>query len=227
MLKLLETIKTETEPNNKPDVPVTVYSMVISAYLETGEHSQALEIITNLEAGNTPVDSSVYETFITALGFAGTKDKEPTESNTVEKVVNMVEHMKARGLEPSITAYKQLLNNLINQHKTDKAAELLTSLCNTMREVDVNLFTSLVQAYCSNEEPDKALGVVNLMKKVGVLPNNYLATALIFCLVRTKQFDKAWDIVAWAKSGGLDIIGFGDIIQSAQKKDFSIAKINQ
>jgi pentatricopeptide repeat protein len=204
------------ETNNKTNIPATVYSMLITTHLELGEYEQARELINTLEKDNTPIDSSVYETFITTLGFFGGKGE--GKSETMEEVTRVVERMKDKGLEPSMNAYKELLNNLINQRKTDNAVEVLEFLCATKKDLNVDLFTAPIREYCSNEEPKKALKVVELMKKVGVLPNEYLVTALIFCLVRTKQLTTAWDIVEWAKSAGLDIVRFGDIIQNAQKK---------
>jgi len=215
--KLKDQVGLTTETNKT--IPARAYSMVISAYLETADYGPARELINTLENSNMSLDSSVYETFITALGFAGGRGKGgTTDKDSVEEVTRMVAHMKERGLEPSTNTYKQLLNNLINQNKTEKAVELLQSLCETKKELHVDLFTMVIRAYYSNEEPTKALQVVELMKQVGVLPNEYLATALVFCLVRAKQFNTAWDIVAWVKTAGLDIIGLGDIIQAAQKK---------
>jgi pentatricopeptide repeat protein len=216
---------TNSTTDKKTNMPTTVYSMMISTYLELGNYNHAHELINTLEASNTIIDSSVYETFITVLGFASVQEKKEAINDAVEEVMKMVAHMKERGLEPNITVYKQLINNLINQNKTDKALELLESLCKTKKDLSVDLFSPLVHAYCSNESPTKALKIVDLMKEAGVAPNEYLITTLIFCLVRTKQFNIAWNIVSWAKSAGLDIIGFGDIIQNSQKKLVSQNKI--
>eukprot|EP00026_Physarum_polycephalum_P004673 Phypoly_transcript_04695.p1 GENE.Phypoly_transcript_04695~~Phypoly_transcript_04695.p1 ORF type:complete len:686 (+),score=97.18 Phypoly_transcript_04695:63-2120(+) len=207
------------EANKKP-IPTAVYSMLISTYLEMGEHEQARTLINTLEKENTPIDSTVYEAFITALGFIESKGDEGTRggSETVAEVAQVVECMQEKGLEPSINVYSELINNLINQNKTDKAVEVLEALYTKKQHLDVELFTPPIREYCSNEEPEKAMKVVELMKKGEVLPNEYLVTSLVFCLVRAKQFNTAWDVVGWGKMAGMDIIGFGDIIQNAQKK---------
>lgn len=193
---------------------------MLSCYMETGNYQQAKQLITELEASGMKVDASVYSSFITTLGFGGEGGAEGTKTEAVKEVMQMVDHMKSLGHEPGLNTYRQLINNLINLLQPDKAFKLLVSLCNTRTKevLSVDLFSPLVRAYCSNEEVVKALAVVEQMKRVKVAPNEFLVTALVFCLVRDKQFDSAWQVVEWAKECGLPTSGPADVIQSAEKK---------
>lgn len=221
------TLSEQNQPTEETDIPASVYSIMLSCYLETGNYQQAKQMISELETGGVEIDASVYSSFITTLGFGGEradgaeKVEGTKKTEAVGEVLQMVDHMKARGHEPDTNTYRQLINNLINLHQPDKAFQLLISLVNSnkmTKDAISDVFSPLVRAYCSNEDADNALKVVGLMKKVNVAPNEFLVTALVFCLVRGKQFNQAWDVVAWAKNCGLDTNGFSDVIQTAQKK---------
>jgi pentatricopeptide repeat protein len=192
--------------------------MVLSAYFELGEHELAKDMITTLEATNTKIDVSVYETFISTLGYGAGGDR------TAEEVVQMVNHMQDRGLQPGVSTYLQLLNNFINSQQHDRAFNLLASLYSDgkVHTKTAELFAPLVRAFCSDDEAAKALKVVDLMKKVQVLPNEFVVTALIFCLVKGKLFKEAWDTTTWAKGSGLDTLNFEDVIRTAQKKSIEL-----
>lgn len=89
--------------------------------------------------------------------------------------------------------------------KTDQSSIRSNSSRKPYQHPNVEAYTELLDAYGKGGQLEKVMGVMQLMRKRGVEPNEFTYTCLLGALARHRKVDQAHRVVAYMESSACDV----------------------
>ncbi|XP_021756559.1 pentatricopeptide repeat-containing protein At1g20300, mitochondrial-like [Chenopodium quinoa] len=143
----------------------------------------AWSLIELMKTSNLPISVDVFNSLVRRYVRAG----------MVAEAIHAFNRMEDYGCRPDKAAFTAIISILSKKKKAADAQSLFDSVKDKF-ELDVVLYTSLVNGWCKVGNIPEAERVFGEMKKAGVEPNVYTYTIVIDALCRHGQITRAHDV---------------------------------
>jgi len=200
---------------SKLQMTITLYSALMKVYAYCGMYDKACDLYSNiLEEGLEP-DQIMYSCFMKfavecdrisflrelsqkvpsldlqnsmSLIRAAMKDK------NVASAFEVLERLKAVGLNPDVTAYNAILNVCAVAGDLENTQRILKEMEGNVT-MDLTSYNTALKAYCTCNDANGARRVLSDMEDVGFIPNDVSYNCLINMSVSAGNLEDAWETI--------------------------------
>ncbi|XP_047360959.1 leucine-rich PPR motif-containing protein, mitochondrial-like isoform X3 [Vespa velutina] len=148
---------------------------------------------------NVPMDITLYNALLQVY----------IENNYTFSPLNILSDMKKRFIQPNKVTYMKFLEYFCKHGNITKAIIVCQCLKNEKLPLDINIFNLLIIGYSQIGDLNSAINVLDVIRKINLLPSNETYTALM---------------CAFAKFN--DIVRIREILSKCQKKNVNFTNEN-
>jgi len=138
-----------------------------------------------LEENNIEPDLITYSTLIKGM----------CKSGAIHKAILLYEEMKSKGLELDEVFFNSLLDGFVKCNCNIQESE---KVINDMIKMKIKFsnytYSILIKLYTKNKMPEKALGVLDEMKKNNIIPGIIVYTCLLQVCIKKKMITRAIEL---------------------------------
>lgn len=196
--KALELLKEMKDAGISPS-PIT-YSVAISACGNAGQWQKALDLLEVMRSKNMPINVITYNEAITALSKAAKSSSPTTKDKTFNqlwiKVNELLDQMRADGLEPDGFSYSAAMACCGAQGRWQEALELIDLMEAGGPRTRPNKvsYTAAISSCGKSGQVDHAIRLFRQMKEQGLSADRVAYNALFYALRVAKKADMAFDL---------------------------------
>ncbi|KAI1655118.1 hypothetical protein F4813DRAFT_190366 [Daldinia decipiens] len=191
----------------KPDI--FTYNILLGRFVREGRTEDVQRVFTMMQAAGVPADEGTFTAVLN--GAFTTIDPDDVEGQT-RTVINMLDRMKAVGLEPNLQTYGKIIYGLLqNGDQTSNGIKaVLAHLWGNDYELSPQIYTMLVEYYFSRNPPDldavDSLLRRRLVLKYGNVEDNVLNDRIIKGYALAGQPSKALEYYYKISAAGATVI---------------------
>merc|ERR1719235_2061254 len=117
-------------------------------------------------------------------------------NGNVEKITQLVEDMKERGLKPNLITYSTVLKGHCLHGDIRAAFAVLDDMCTTTHlKPDEIMYNTLLDGCAQSNLVDEGLRLLTRMQNEGIRPSNYTLSILVKLESHARRLDHAFELV--------------------------------
>jgi len=180
---LLQDMKTAVPPA-EPDI--VTYSTLVKGFCNSGALNRAMKILKEMQAeGKISPDEVMFNSLLDGCF----KEQRPTEA------LQLLEDMKAAGVRPSNFTLSMLVKLMGRCKRLNQAFSIVEEISKEYGlKVNIQVYTCLIQACFNNRQGLKAVSLYDKIISEGVLPDEFVYSALVQGCLKTGLVPQALHI---------------------------------
>jgi len=188
-----------------PDIVMA--NTVVDAYVNCGDVEKALELFQIITEGSDARGDAYWPLIRPNSRTFNTILKGMAEQGDVDEAMELSKIVQSKGLWDHVTT-NTLVKAAVTAEEFEMAEDILSKHTVSVSVATVNgrhanhpnieAYTELVDGYAKAGQLDKALGIMQLMRKRGVEPNEYTYTCIVGALARSNKVRQARKMIEYA-----------------------------
>ncbi|KAJ0253719.1 putative pentatricopeptide repeat-containing protein [Hirschfeldia incana] len=186
------------------------FTSLLYGWCREGKLVEAKEVLVRMKEAGVEPDVVVYTNLLSGYAHAG----------RMADAYDLMKDMRGKGLEPNANCYTVLIQALCKMEKRmDEAMRVFVEMERYGCEGDVVTYTALVSGFCKWGMVDKGYGVLEDMRRKGVVASQVTYMQIMVAHEKKEEFEECLELVEKMKERGChpDLLIYNVVIRLACK----------